>query len=543
MATTLPPPSKRQRTAVANLAKVQQDVETIPDDIGSIRVQFLDQATGLSAGPPVSVPVRDATVKNLELLLNTLQRNVRVSRTRSCSSHKPDTQAAADLLQDAHERIPYRFTYRSDTADSTKLDDALDIPDDLYHTLLKPGLKTTEDSISLLYTPQAIFRVRAVSRCSSSIPGHGEAILATAFSPSSSSRLVTGSGDSTARIFDCDTGTPVHTLKGHTSWVLVVSWSPDDSTIATGSMDNTVRLWNPKTGEELGAPLKGHSKWITSLAWEPYHLQTPSRPRLASSSKDATVRIWDVVSKRIEIVLSGHKGSVSCVRWGGTGKIYTCSHDKTVKIWNANEGTLAHTLSSHAHWVNHLALSTDFVLRTGYHDHTGDVPPTQEGKIAKAKERFDKAANINNEIVERLVTASDDFTMYLWEPSKTTKPLARLLGHQKQVNHVTFSADGLFIASSGWDNHVKLWNARDGKFIATLRGHVGPVYMTCFSPDSRLLVSGSKDTTLKVWEMRTAKLKEDLPGHQDEVYAVDWSPDGSKVGSGGKDKAVRIWRH
>ena len=308
-------------------------------------------------------------------------------------------------------------------------------------------------------------------------------------------------------------------------------------------MDNTVRLWNPKTGESLGAPLKGHSKWITSLAWEPYHLQTPGRPRFASSSKDATVRVWDVVAKRIELVLSGHKGSVSCVRWGGTGKIYTCSHDKTVKIWNANEGTLIHTLSSHAHWVNHLALSTDFVLRTAYHDHTADIPLTQEGKIAKAKERFEKAATINNEIVERLVTASDDFTMYLWEPSKSTKPLARLLGHQKQVNHVTFSADGLFIASSGWDNHVKLWNARDGKFISTLRGHVGPVYMTCFSPDSRLLVSGSKDTTLKVWEMRTGKLKEDLPGHQDEVYAVDWSPDGGKVASGGKDKAVRVWRH
>ncbi|KAF6227401.1 hypothetical protein HO133_008845 [Letharia lupina] len=519
MATTLPPPSKRQRTATAEKARAQQDVDTIPDNLGSIRVQFLDQASGISAGPPVSVPVRDATVKNLELLLNTLQRN------------------------DASERIPYRFSYRSDSSDPTRLDNALDVSDDLYHSLLKPGLKTTEDSISLQYTPQAIFRVRAVSRCSSSIPGHGEAILATAFSPSSSSRLVTGSGDSTARIFDCDTGTPIHTLKGHTSWVLVVSWSPDDSTVATGSMDNTVRLWNPKTGESLGAPLKGHSKWTTSLAWEPYHLQTPGRPRLASSSKDSTVRVWDIVSKRIELVLSGHKGSVSCVRWGGTGKIYTCSHDKTVKIWNASDGTLAHTLSSHAHWVNHLALSTDFVLRTAYHDHTGHVPPTQEGKIAKAKERFDKAATISNEIVERLVTASDDFTMYLWEPSKTTKPLARLLGHQKQVNHVTFSADGLFIASSGWDNHVKLWNARDGKFIATLRGHVGPVYMTCFSPDSRLLVSGSKDTTLKVWEIRTAKLKEDLPGHQDEVYAVDWSPDGSKVASGGKDKAVRVWRH
>lgn len=197
----------------------------------------------------------------------------------------------------------------------------------------------------------------------------------------------------------------MHTLKDHTSWILVVSWSPDDKNIATGSMDNTVRLWDPKTGKALGAPLKGHTKWVNGLAWEPYHLQTPGRPRLASSSKDATVRIWDMVSKRIETVLSGHKGSVSCVRWGGTGRIYTSSQDKTVKVWDATKGTLIHTLSSHAHWVNHLALSTDFVLRTAYHDHTGEIPPTEEGKIAKAKERFEKAATINNQIVERLVTA------------------------------------------------------------------------------------------------------------------------------------------
>jgi len=313
--------------------------------------------------------------------------------------------------------------------------------------------------------------------------------------------------------------------------------------IATGSMDNTVRLWDPKTGEPVGTPMKGHTKWVNSLAWEAYHLQSPGHPRLASASKDATIRIWDAVSKRIEFALTGHKDSVSCVRWGGTGYIYTSSRDKTVKVWNSSNGTLAHNLSSHAHWVNHLALSTDFVLRTAYFDHTGDIPQSQEGRIAKAKERFEKAATINGEIVERLVTASDDFTIYLWQPSTGTKPLARLLGHQKQVNHVTFSPDGLFIASSAFDNHVKLWSARDGKFLYTLRGHVGPVYMSCFSADSRLLVSGSKDTTLKVWDVTTGKLKEDLPGHQDEVFAVDWSPDGERVGSGGKDKAVRIWRH
>ncbi|KAL1956146.1 hypothetical protein VTO42DRAFT_7581 [Malbranchea cinnamomea] len=518
MATLFPPPSKRQRLEAAEKSRKQQEIETVPTDLGSIRVQFFDQATGKATGPAVAVPIADASVKNLELLLNTLQGN-------------------------EDEKVPYRFTYQGDDGNDKEGGTTIDILSHLYHSLLKPGIKTPEDIVHLYYTPQAVFRVKAVSRCAASISGHGEAILATAFSPESSSRMVTGSGDGTARIWDCDTGTPAHTLKGHTSWVLAVSWSPNGAIIATGSMDNTVRLWDPKTGKALGTPMKGHSKWIMSLAWEPYHIQEPGRPRLASASKDTTVRIWDVVSRRIESVLTGHKGSVTCVRWGGVGRVYTSSHDKTIKIWDPKDGSCLQTLAAHTHRVNHLALSTDFVLRTAYHEYNTPIPESTEEKIALAKTRFEKAATINNTITERLVSASDDFTMFLWDPANSSKPVARMLGHQKEVNHVTFSPDGAYIASASFDNHVKLWNARDGKFISSLRGHVGAVYQCCFSADSRLLVSSSKDTTLKVWDVRTGKLAMDLPGHLDEVYAVDWSPDGEKVGSGGRDKAVRIWRH
>ncbi|EKV09804.1 Ribosome biogenesis protein Rsa4, putative [Penicillium digitatum] len=514
MATLYPPPSKRQKLVQADKAREQQEIESIPSDLGSVRVQFFDQATGQPTGPAVSVPVADANVKNLETLLNTLQGN------------------------EDDGRVPYRFTYHSEKEEQT-----IDILRDVYHSLLQPGIKTTEDTVSLFYTPQAVFRVKAVSRCAASIAGHGEAILATSFSPVSSSTMVSGSGDATARVWDCDTGTPKHTLKGHTSWVLAVAYSPNGAMIATGSMDNTVRFWDAKQGTALGAGLKGHAKWITNLAWEPYHVQESGRPRLASASKDSTVRVWDVVSRVTDHVLTGHKSSVTCVRWGGTGKIYTASHDKTIKIWNPKDGTLLQTLAAHAHRVNHLALSTDFALRTSYHDHTGKVPGTEAEKVAAARKKFEEAATVNNTIVERLVSASDDFTMYLWEPSTSSKPVARMLGHQKEVNHVTFSPDMAYIASAGFDNHVKLWNGRDGKFITTFRGHVGAVYQCCFSADSRMLVSSSKDTTLKIWDLRTGKLKMDLPGHKDEVFAVDWSPDGQKIASGGKDKAIKIWRN
>lgn len=190
-------------------------------------------------------------------------------------------------------------------------------PTNVWKSLLVPGLISTEEVQHVAAAPQAVFKVQAVSRCAATIPGHGMPILCCQFSPRNSSRMVTGSGDNTARIYDVDTGTPVHTLKGHTSWVLAVAWSPDGERIATGSMDNSVRLWDAKTGQQVGKAMTGHSKWVTALAWEPFHVQRQGEPRLASSSKDATVRVYAANNQTIGMVLSGHKGSVSCVRWGG----------------------------------------------------------------------------------------------------------------------------------------------------------------------------------------------------------------------------------
>lgn len=338
-------------------------------------------------------------------------------------------------------------------------------PPDLLQLLRSHGIENPfETTVTLTAEPQAVFKVHAVTRMSHKIAGHGEAILSAHFSPASSTRLATGSGDKTARIWDTETGTPQYTLSGHAHWVLCVVWSPDGMRLATGSMDKSIRLWDPRTGKAWGSgPLLGHVKWITSMVWEPYHLWKDGTPRLASASKDGTVRVWVVNTGRTEHVLSGHRSSVSCVRWGGTGQIYTASHDKTVKVWDSAKGTLVHTLAAHAHWVNHLALSTDFALRTAFLDH-GPTPETDEEKRAKAKERFDKAARVQGRVSERLVSASDDFTMYLWDPSQSTKPVARMMGHQKQINHVTFSPDNTLIASAGWDNHVKLWSARWGSF-------------------------------------------------------------------------------
>lgn len=480
---TLLPPSKKPKFSSADTAR---DIANLPHVV----LQFEDASSGTKTST-VNVPGA-VTNKQLEILLNRL------------------------LGQEDH--VPYSFSITTSNGSSP-------ISMDLFTDVFSPGLRSTEDVLTLVYSPQAIFRVRGVSRCTGTIKGHSGVILAVQFSPKGN-RLVTGAGDSSARIWDCDTATPLHTLKGHTNWVLCVSYSPDGELIATGSMDNTVRVWDHK-GASLGE-LKSHSKWITSLAWEPLHRWEASRgARLTSASKDAGIRIWNVSLRRVVHALSGHAAGVTCVRWGGNGWLYSASQDKTIKVWNAEDGRLLHSLTSHSHRVNHMALSTDFLLRAA-------------GSIEEARKTWAEHAAAHD---EKLVSCSDDMTMFLWNVAASTSPLARMHGHQQPVNHVSFSPDGQMIASASFDSHVKLWNAKSGKLVTTLHGHVAAVYSCAWSADSRLLVSASKDTTVKLWDVVKQKLHTDLPGHGDEVYAVDWSMDGLCVASGGKDKAVRLWRH
>ena len=114
----------------------------------------------------------------------------------------------------------------------------------------------------------------------------------------------------------------------------------------------------------MGRKLTGHKQWITSLAWAPLHTD-PTCRLLASAGKDGDVRIWDTVKGLTERTLSGHTASVTCIRWGGEGLIYTGAQDRTVKVWRASDGVMCKTLTGHAHWINTLALNVDYVLRTG----------------------------------------------------------------------------------------------------------------------------------------------------------------------------------
>ncbi len=105
-------------------------------------------------------------------------------------------------------------------------------------------------------------------------------------------------------------------------------------------------------------------------------------------------------------------------------------------MWRADDGILCRTLQGHGHWVNTMALNVDYVLRTGCFDVNNDmiVPESDQEAERIALQRYNDATGGREEI---LVSGSDDFTLFMWQPSSDKKPIARMTGHQQLINQVT----------------------------------------------------------------------------------------------------------
>jgi hypothetical protein len=148
-------------------------------------------------------------------------------------------------------------------------------------------------------------------------------------------------------------GYPLQTLTGHSSFVHSVAYSPDGQTLASGSMDKTIKLWNVNTGNLLQT-LTGHSGLVNSVAY------SPDGQTLVSGSMDKTIKLWNVNTGNLLQTLTSHSSWVESVAYSPDGQtLASGSSDNTIKLWNVNTGNLLQTLTGHSDMVNSVAYSPD----------------------------------------------------------------------------------------------------------------------------------------------------------------------------------------
>ena len=171
--------------------------------------------------------------------------------------------------------------------------------------------------------------------------GHLGPVHSAAFSPDGQ-RIVTGSEDQTAKVWDAASGQELLTLKGHGSAVWSVAFSPDGQRIVTGSADQTAKVWDAASGKEL-LTLKGHGSRVWSVAF------SPDGQRIVTGSGDQTAKVWDAASGKELLTLKGHGSAVRSVAFSPDGqRIVTGSEDQTAKVWDAASGKELLTLKGHS---------------------------------------------------------------------------------------------------------------------------------------------------------------------------------------------------
>ena len=297
--------------------------------------------------------------------------------------------------------------------------------------------------------------------------------------------------------------TPLKTLTGHKDLVSSVAYSPDGSTIATGSWDHTIQLWDGLTGKEKKT-LMGPIGEVSSVAFSPDGLA------LASAGY-RSIHLWNVETGGHKLEFNGRSYYIPVVAYFPDGsKIASGTLEGKIHVWDAFTG-------------QHI---------TSYTGHTG--------------ERTENVTNIDfNPDGSILASSGTDRMIRLWNTA-TGQQLRTIEEHVDPVHgdsvEVVFHPDGRTLASTGsWDRTVRLWDTATGEQLEIFRGHKTGVYPVAFSHDGRTLATGSYDGEIRLWDIATGSLEKILIGHIGVVRTLTFSPKGNLLVSGGEDHTVHLW--
>ena len=362
-------------------------------------------------------------------------------------------------------------------------------------------------------------------------------IESVSFSPDGKHIVTVGLEE--GRVWDIGTGQTIHILSGPgSSKFLKVTYSPNGQKILTGSDDRTARLWDSSTGNEIQAFL--HPKAVNAVAF------SPKGNEIVTGCEDGNIRVWDSVSGLLIQEISGRQSRIADLELSPSGKLLlSASSDHTVRLWDMNTGQNIRVFGGLEATPRAVTFSQDGRLAVTAGDdkevrvwNLRSSFPIGKEFLGTGGPMWDAAFSPDG---NRVVTANNDGTAQIWEIA-TGQLLLTLTGHNGITRGVVFSPDGKMVLTVSEDHTAKLWDVGTGMELRRFVGHTDIVSSGVFSPDAQYVVTTGFDGTARVWETQTGKLilvySHQGPGHLNRIM---FSPDGNSVVTSADDGTARIW--
>jgi WD40 repeat protein len=304
---------------------------------------------------------------------------------------------------------------------------------------------------------------------------------------------------------------PFEELRGHNRPVSVIDWSSDGRFIASGSYDQTVRLWDAASGNEIMS-LPGISGAVMSLAF------SSDSQLLAAGAHDYRLHVWEIPSGREIPFPQVHKGYITGIAFSSDGtQIATGSHEKLVVLWDLKKKIPLRKLWGFKHWVGAVAFSPDSRTLA-----IGDAASVRLVNVNSAVE----SARIPSDPVHWISFSPDGRSLAVGSAYgksqvydvTTLAPRFSLAAHTGASG--VYRRDGTAIATGG-GNELVIWDGRTGK--------------------QKVMLASASGAHWPRWLLRILPVLK--PPQPIPIHEIAYSPDGSGIAAACPDSLIRVWRN
>ncbi|RXH58895.1 WD40 repeat domain-containing protein [Granulicella sibirica] len=377
--------------------------------------------------------------------------------------------------------------------------------------------------------------------------GHAARVNAISLSPNGT-LLATASEDQTVKLWDTVTGHELLTLKGHTRGVTGVAFSHSGKRLATASSDATVKIWDPSTGKELfDLGLSKSTYTEGALAFD------PNDSTLVTPGVGDTIARWDIATGREWPPLSGGPPSgIRLLAYSRNGTLAASGREGSVRIWHAGESRSTIRMPGHSDGITAMAFSPDGEsLATGDQDYLAKIwaePNSEEPGTGLAQFHAPVRGSSSASGGYRLRDATEGTAP---NTRQVTKVLDVSSGREVLTLHryrvlraipvapITISPDRNRIAICEIGTDVEIYDSTTGK-VTMLTEYKSGTRALAFSPDGKQLAVASQDRTVTMWDALTGQRLSALDEPTGPVFAIEYSADGKRMATAGPH-IVEVW--